>query len=48
MNQVVSQLNAQNAVQAAGVVDTGSRNVQIRVQGRWIPSTRCARCPSGR
>lgn len=33
MNQVVSQLNAQNAVEAAGVVDTGSRNVQIRVQG---------------
>ena len=33
MGQVVSQLNAQNAVQAAGVVDTGSRNVQIRVQG---------------
>ncbi|MCA6217599.1 efflux RND transporter permease subunit [Ideonella sp. B7] len=33
MNQVVSQLNAQNAVAAAGVVNTESRNVQIRVQG---------------
>jgi multidrug efflux pump subunit AcrB len=33
-NQVIAQLSAQNAVEAAGVLDAGSGNVQIRVQGQ--------------
>ncbi len=33
-NQVVAQLNAQNAVESAGVMDAGSANVQIRVEGQ--------------
>ena len=33
-NQVVSQLNAQNAVESAGTMDAGSANVQIRIEGQ--------------
>jgi multidrug efflux pump subunit AcrB len=33
-NQVVSQLNAQNAVESAGVMDAGSANLQIRIEGQ--------------
>ncbi|HSI59874.1 MAG TPA: efflux RND transporter permease subunit [Ideonella sp.] len=35
MNQVVSQLNAQNAVEGAGVLNTGAQNLQVRVQGAF-------------
>lgn len=36
MNQVIAQINAQNAVEGAGTVDlTGSR-IQVRVQGAFI------------
>ncbi|WIT11858.1 efflux RND transporter permease subunit [Paucibacter sediminis] len=33
-NQVIAQLSAQNAVEGAGVLDAGSTNLQIRVQGQ--------------
>jgi len=33
-NQVVSQLNAQNAVESAGVMDAGTSKVEIRVEGQ--------------
>ncbi|MFL6681219.1 MAG: efflux RND transporter permease subunit [Burkholderiaceae bacterium] len=32
---VISQLNAQNAVQGSGVVDAGTQNVQVRVAGAF-------------
>jgi len=32
---VISQLNAQNAVQGSGVVDSGTQNVQVRVAGAF-------------
>jgi multidrug efflux pump len=35
MNQVLGQLAAQNAVEAAGVLDAGSQNLQIRVAGAF-------------
>jgi multidrug efflux pump subunit AcrB len=35
LNQVVSQLNAQNVVAGTGVVDAGSRNVQVRLSGAF-------------
>ena len=35
MNQVLGQLAAQNAVEAAGVFDAGSQNLQIRVAGAF-------------
>ena len=35
VNAVISQLNAQNAVQGSGVVDAGSQNVQVRVAGAF-------------
>ncbi|MES2714685.1 MAG: efflux RND transporter permease subunit [Pseudomonadota bacterium] len=33
MNQVIAQLAAQNAVEAAGLLDAGTQNFQVRVQG---------------
>ncbi|ALV05939.1 efflux RND transporter permease subunit [Roseateles depolymerans] len=33
-NQVVAQLNAQNAVESAGVMDAGTTKVEIRVEGQ--------------
>ncbi|SEL02214.1 Multidrug efflux pump subunit AcrB [Roseateles sp. YR242] len=33
-NQVVAQLNAQNAVESAGVMEAGSSKVEIRVEGQ--------------
>jgi multidrug efflux pump len=33
MNQVVAQLQAQNAVEGAGLLDAGTQNFQVRVQG---------------
>ncbi len=33
-NQVVAQLNAQNAVESAGVMDAGTSKVEIRVEGQ--------------
>jgi multidrug efflux pump len=35
VGEVIAQLNAQNAVQAAGVVDAGTQNVQVRVAGAF-------------
>jgi multidrug efflux pump subunit AcrB len=35
MNQVLGQLAAQNAVEAAGVLDAGSQNLQVRVAGAF-------------
>jgi multidrug efflux pump subunit AcrB len=35
LSQVAAQLNAQNAVAAAGVVESGARNVQVRVDGAF-------------
>lgn len=35
MNQVLGQLAAQNAVEAAGVLDAGAQNMQIRVAGAF-------------
>ncbi len=33
MNQVIAQLAAQNAVEGAGLLDAGTQNFQLRVQG---------------
>ena len=33
-NQVINQLGAQNAVEGAGVLNAGSGNLQVRVQGQ--------------
>src|ERR1700749_2112101 len=35
VNGVITQLNAQNAVQGTGVVDAGTQNVQVRVAGAF-------------
>ena len=35
VNAVITQLNAQNAVQGSGVVDAGTQNVQVRVAGAF-------------
>src|SRR5215831_192696 len=35
LNQVVAQLNAQNAVVGSGVVDTSTQRVQVRVEGAF-------------
>ncbi len=35
LNAVVAQLNAQNAVEGAGVLDAGARSVQVRVGGQF-------------
>jgi multidrug efflux pump subunit AcrB len=35
VNGVITQLNAQNAVQGSGVVDAGTQNVQVRVAGAF-------------
>jgi multidrug efflux pump len=35
VNQVITQLNAQNAVEGSGVVDAGTQNVQVRVAGAF-------------
>ncbi len=34
-SQVINQLGAQNAVEGAGVLDAGSGNLQVRVQGQF-------------
>ena len=34
-NQVINQLGAQNAVEGAGVMNAGSGNLQVRVQGQF-------------
>ncbi|MDI4632374.1 efflux RND transporter permease subunit [Pelomonas sp. V22] len=34
LNQVIGQLNAQNAVEGAGVLNAGSSNLQVRVAGQ--------------
>lgn len=35
MNQVIGQLSAQNAVEGAGVLNAGSGNLQVRIQGQF-------------
>jgi multidrug efflux pump subunit AcrB len=35
LNAVIAQINAQNAVEGSGVIDTTSRNVQVRVDGAF-------------
>ncbi|HEX7637293.1 MAG TPA: efflux RND transporter permease subunit, partial [Burkholderiaceae bacterium] len=35
LNDVVSQLNAQNAVAGSGVVDAGTRDIQVRLSGAF-------------
>ncbi|HJV72366.1 efflux RND transporter permease subunit [Ideonella sp.] len=36
MNQVIAQLNAQNAVEGAGTLNAASQNLQVRVAGAFI------------
>jgi multidrug efflux pump len=45
MNQVLGQLAAQNAVEAAGVLDAGSQNLQIRVAGAFKSVTELEQLP---
>lgn len=35
LNQVISQLGAQNAVESAGVLNTGPENLQVRIGGQF-------------
>jgi multidrug efflux pump subunit AcrB len=45
MNQVVAQLGAQNAVEGAGVLNAGSQNLQVRVQGQFASVEDIGRLP---
>ncbi len=45
MNQVVAQLGAQNAVEGAGVLNAGSQNLQVRVQGQFAGVEDIGRLP---
>jgi multidrug efflux pump subunit AcrB len=45
MNQVLGQLAAQNAVEAAGTLDAGSQNLQIRVGGAFRTLTDLEQLP---
>ncbi|MCE4553301.1 efflux RND transporter permease subunit [Roseateles cellulosilyticus] len=44
-NQVISQIGAQNAVEGAGVLNAGSANFQIRVQGQFTSAQALAEVP---
>jgi len=44
-NQVISQIGAQNAVEGAGVLNAGSANFQIRVQGQFTTAQALAEVP---
>jgi len=44
-NQVISQIGAQNAVEGAGVLNAGSANFQIRVQGQFTSAQALADLP---
>ena len=45
MGQVVAQLGAQNAVEGAGVLNAGSQNLQVRVQGQFAAVEDIGRLP---
>ncbi|NDY90730.1 efflux RND transporter permease subunit [Ideonella livida] len=45
MGQVISQLNAQNAVESAGVFNAGAQNVQMRVGGAFQTVESLAQLP---
>ncbi len=45
INQVVTQLDAQNAVEGAGVLDAGSENLQVRIGGQFGSVEALARLP---
>lgn len=44
-NQVISQIGAQNAVEGAGVLNAGSANFQVRVQGQFTTPQALADVP---
>jgi len=44
-NQVINQIGAQNAVEGAGVLNAGSANFQIRVQGQFTSVQALAEVP---
>ena len=44
-NQVIGQINAQNAIEGAGVLNAGSANFQIRVQGQFTSTQALADVP---
>ncbi|MFG6455355.1 efflux RND transporter permease subunit [Roseateles sp. BYS96W] len=44
-NQVINQIGAQNAVEGAGVLNAGSANFQIRVQGQFMSAQALADVP---
>ena len=44
-NQVIAQIGAQNAVEGAGVLNAGSANFQIRVQGQFTTAKGLADVP---
>ena len=44
-NQVIAQIGAQNAVEGAGVLDTGTDNLQLRVAGQFDSVDQLARVP---
>jgi multidrug efflux pump len=44
-NQVINQIGAQNAVEGAGVLNAGSANFQIRVQGQFNSARALAEVP---
>jgi multidrug efflux pump subunit AcrB len=44
-NQVIAQIGAQNAVEGAGVLNAGSANFQIRVQGQFNTAQALAEVP---
>ena len=35
MTQVLAQLNAQNAIESAGILDAGQQNLQVRIEGAF-------------
>jgi multidrug efflux pump len=45
MGQVIAQLGAQNAVEGAGVLNAGSENLQVRVQGPFAAVEDIGRLP---
>ncbi|MBX3634612.1 MAG: efflux RND transporter permease subunit [Rubrivivax sp.] len=45
MGQVIAQLGAQNAVEGAGVLNAGSENLQVRVQGQFAGVEEIGRLP---
>jgi multidrug efflux pump subunit AcrB len=44
-NQVISQIGAQNAVEGAGLLNAGSANFQVRVQGQFAAAKDLAEVP---